>query len=117
MKIKISNEDANYIKEQFDLVFHGSFTNTEPSDLCYEYRVETSYSLNNNFSRGPLIEFINTKDKETHKIMTQSWIIVNFDTFGIDEDESRDSQEDQFKTLYKILPLLRKITNLDLAIE
>lgn len=59
---KITIDQARWIKKHIPLNVYSSFTNTEPSELCSEYRVETGYSIKE--TGLEFIRFVNTRDND-----------------------------------------------------
>ena len=44
-RAEISLDTARILRKNLNLHYHSSFTNTEPSELCSEYHVQTGYAL------------------------------------------------------------------------
>lgn len=80
------------------------FTNTEPSELCYEYRIETGYWLSKGKER--LVKLTTTKD-ENDKEVTKARVEINLEAFGIDPDErSPEADEVAQKILNQVCSII-----------
>ncbi len=76
------------------------FTNTEPSELCYEYRIETGYYLP--FGNSRLVLLSTTKDNEGLDV-TRATLSFNAESLGIDEDEPTEEQKEKAKPVAAII--------------
>lgn len=88
MRIEITNGQAVEIIKGLDLSVGDSFSNNEPSDLCYDYRMETGYWLGIGKSR--LVLRVTTKDEDDEsKRITKNTLFINLESLGLyDDDES-----------------------------
>lgn len=80
---KIDVKKAKEIIKEFDLKPGSFFTNTEPSHLCSEYRVETGFWLSD--GRNHLIYLIDTKD-ENDNIVTSAYFNVSVESIGVEQE-------------------------------
>lgn len=117
MRYKIDHEIARTIMNEFDLSHYSSFTNTEPSHLCYEYRVETGFSLNHSGTRSELIHLVDTKNEETGKIQTQAYLILKPESFAIDLDENLEDQKDNIAFYHFAIKRINELTQLGLSLD
>jgi hypothetical protein len=63
---EISLREARWLKKHLNLEYYSSFTNTEPSELCSEYRIETGYCI-----PGIMAEFmrlVSTRDEDSKEV-------------------------------------------------
>jgi hypothetical protein len=81
---KIDAKLAGKIIRELGLSPGSSFTNTEPTELCYEYRVETGFYLPE--GKSELVELVDTKDEEGG-IITSARVEVDFESLGLEYDE------------------------------
>jgi hypothetical protein len=112
MRYEITNNQAIEIISSFNLSVGDTFSNNEPSDLCYEYRMETGYWLPNGESR--LVLRVTTKDENDEtKHITKNTLIINADSLGVDEDAEQISLK-KYNEILNIVYRLSEITGLAL---
>jgi len=97
MKKTISNEKAKQLIQELNLVPGDSFSNSEPSDLCSEYRMETGYWHDAGNSR--LVHRVTTN--EDSKYETTSYLELNHEALGLEKDE--ENSPEKVQTATKIL--------------
>lgn len=92
--IKISTEQYLKLKKELPLKYGDSFSNSEPSELCYEYRMETGFWLD--FGKSRLILASTTKD-DAGQLVHNYYIYINKESLGIDEDEPSEESNQRAK--------------------
>lgn len=78
--IKLDLETTREFRKEFKLEVYSSFTNTEQSELCYQYRVETGFAIEN--GRDLILSLVDTKD-ETGKIITTCELSLSKESLGL----------------------------------
>lgn len=110
-RVKISLEAGRSLIKNLGLVPGDSFSNPEPSDLCYEYRMETGYWLNE--GRERLVHLSTTKDEQDQKV-TEARLELNLEALGIDpEDINEEHIERAKKTLVKVSEIVGENFNFE----
>lgn len=107
MKTKITNEKAQELIKELSLTSGDYFSNNEPSDLCYEYRMETGYWLN--YGNHRLVHLVTTKDENDEtKFIHKAYLELTYDTLGLyDEvDSPQDDKDRASQTLAQISSIL-----------
>ena len=104
MRKEITVDQARRLIKELNLTSGDSFSNTEPSDLCYEYRMETGYWLSN--GKNHLVHLSTTKD-EKGELQTKAVLKINTQSLGIDEDEA--TQEDLNVRFYAVKLIIESI--------
>lgn len=69
---EISLKKFKWIKRNIPIIYFSSFTNTEHSELCYEYRVETGYCIVGKSEE--FVRLVDTKD-DSGNIVTKAYLI------------------------------------------
>jgi len=85
MRIEITRKQANELIESLKMSAGCSFTNTEPSNLCYEYRIETGYWLSE--GRSKLVQLVTTRSEEdSGEFETKAFLCLDEDSLSISEE-------------------------------
>lgn len=118
MKKAITPQKAQELIKELNLIYGDSFSNNSPSDLCWEYRMETGYWLP--YGNQRLVHLVTTKDEQDEaKYINKAYLELTYDTFGLyDEADSDQSSLDRAsKALAQVSAILGETYDLTSLIK
>lgn len=86
--LNISVSQAKQCLTELNLKSGDYFSNTEPSELCYEWRMETGYYLPK--AKERILKLTTTKD-ENDKEITVARLELSLEALGIDPEQRQES--------------------------